>query len=282
MKKITPSYIYSIIGVALVLFLLGSLGWLMLNGRGMNKFLKGNVQMQVIMHDNTRQEKADEMLKVLEKQGFVSQVKMITKEEAAAQFAKEYDEDFTELLDFNPLYTSLNVNLYPAYVNTDSMEKIKKFMMQSNIVREVVYPKPIVNTLDSTLNRISIILAVISLILLFSVIFLIDNTVRLSMFSSRHTIKTMQMVGATHRFIARPFDRSAIFSGLISAAVAIVAILGLKSFVLSRFPELNAFSDNTLFIALLVLVLILGVLISLVSTHRSVLKYLKLKVEDLY
>jgi len=126
MKKITPSYIYSIIGVALVLFLLGSLGWLMLNGRGMNKFLKGNVQMQVIMHDNTRQEKADELQKILEKQGFVSQVKMITKEEAAAQFSKEYDEDFTELLDFNPLYTSLNVNLYPGYVNTDSMEKNQK------------------------------------------------------------------------------------------------------------------------------------------------------------
>ncbi|RQO29972.1 hypothetical protein DBR32_13745 [Taibaiella sp. KBW10] len=282
MKKVTPSYIYSIIGVALVLFLLGSLGWLMLNGRGMNKFLKGNIQMQVIMHDNTRTEKATALLNILEKQKFIAQTKMITKEEAAAQFAKEYDEDFTELLDFNPLYTSLNLNLYPAYVNADSMEKIKAFLLQSNIVREVVYPKPIVNTLDSTLNRVSIILAIISAILLFSVIFLIDNTVRLSMFSSRHTIKTMQMVGATHHFIARPFDRSAIYSGLISAAVAILAILGLKYFVLSRFPELNAFNDNTLFIGLLILVLILGVLISLISTHRSVLKYLKLKVEDLY
>lgn len=282
MKNTTPSYIYSIIGIALVLFLLGTMGWFMLNGRGLNNFLKGNIEMQVIMHDNTRNEKAEALHQILKKQNFVANAKMITKEEAAEQFAKEYDEDFTELLDFNPLFTSIHLNLHNEYVNPDSMEKVRSFLMQSNIVREVTYPKPIVNTLTNTINRISIVLGVIALILFFSVIFLIDNTVRLSMFSNRHTIKTMQMVGATRWFIAKPFDRRAIISGLISGVVAVGAIYALKSFTLSRFPEMHAFNDDRLFYALLGVILILGVLISLLSTHRSVFKYLKLKVEDLY
>lgn len=282
MKKTTPSYIYSIIGIALVLFLLGSMGWLMINGRGLNTFLKENVQMQVILHDNTRPEKAAELNEILGKQNFVQAHTIITKEEAMEQFAKESKEDFMQLLDFNPLYTSINLNVYSEYVNADSMAKIKTFLLQSNIVREVSYPKPIVNTLDNTLRKISMVLGVIALILFFSVIFLIDNTVRLAMFSNRHIIKTMQMVGATRWFIAKPFDMSAIVSGLISGIIAIAAIFGLRYFAFDKFPEMHAFNDDFLFYGLLFLILVIGILISLFSTHRSVYKYLKLKVEDLY
>lgn len=282
MKKITPSHIYSSIGVALVLFLLGMLGWIMINGQGLNKFLKGQVQMQVILHDNTRPEKYNALYEILEKQNFVEKAELVTKEQAAEQFSKENAIDFTELLDFNPLYPSININLYPAYVNMDSLKKVEQFLKQSNIVREVEYPKEIVSSLTKTLNRASIILAVIAGILLLSVIFLIDNTVRLSMFSNRHTIKTMQMVGATRWFIAKPFDASAMISGLLSALVAVAAIFGLRWVILQRYPELYSFENFNLVIALMVLILLLGVAISLFSTHRSVYKYLKLKVEDLY
>ncbi len=190
--------------------------------------------------------------------------------------------DHGELLGFNPLYTSIVLNLYPAYVNPDSLTKVEQFLKQSNIVRDVVYAKPVVSSLTKVINRASLILAVVAGILLLSVVFLIDNTVRLSMFSNRHTIKTMQMVGATRGFIAKPFDMSAILSGLISAGIAILAIVGIRTLVLSRYPEIYAVENFNLFIGLMALILILGVLISLFSTHRSVYKYLKLKVEDLY
>lgn len=248
----------------------------------MNKFLKKNIEVQVIMHDNTQPDKYNALFEILKKQHFVENTVLITKEEAAEQFAKENDVDFREILDFNPLYTSINLNLYPVYVNPDSLIKVEEFLKQSNIVREVVYPKPVVSSLNNTINRISIILAVIAALLLLSVVFLIDNTVRLSMFSNRHTIKTMQMVGATRWFIAKPFDMSAIVSGTISAIIASLAILGLRSILLNRYPEMYAFEDTKLFIGLILLVLVLGVVISLFSTHRSVYKYLKLKVEDLY
>ena len=282
MKKITPSHLYSAIGVALVLFLLGMLGWIILNGRGMNKFLKSNIEVQVIFHDNTRPEKYLELENILKKQGFVEKVTLITKEKAAKEFQKENNVDFSELLDFNPLYTSLSLNLHSAYVNPDSLVKVEQFLLQSNIVREVVYPKPVVRSLTSTIKNVSLTLAGLAIILLLSVIFLIDNTVRLSMFSNRHTVKTMQMVGATRWFIALPFDKASVVSGAISAILAILALLGLRAIMLSRYPQIYSIEDGTLFVLLLVLILVLGVVISLFSTHRSVYKYLKLKVEDLY
>lgn len=282
MKKITPSHIYSAIGVSLVLFLLGLLGWIMINGQGLNKFVRSSIQVDVILHDNTREEKYGQLHEVLKKQHFIEKAELITKEQALEQLSKIDAVDHGELLGFNPLYTSIVLNLYPAYVNPDSLAKVEQFLKQSNIVREVVYAKPVVSSLTKVINRAGIILAVVAAILLLSVMFLIDNTVRLSMFSNRHTIKTMQMVGATRGFIAKPFDISAILSGLLSAGVAILAIVGLRALVLSRYPEIHALEDGRYFIALLVLILLLGVIISLFSTHRSVYKYLKLKVEDLY
>lgn len=282
MKRITPSHIYSAIGVSLVLFLLGMLGWIMINGQGLNKFVRSSIQVDVILHDNTRPEKYNQLHEILKKQSFIEQAELITKEEALEQLSKIDAVDHGELLGFNPLYTSIVLNLRPAFVNPDSLAKVEQFLKQSNIVREVVYPKPVVSSLTKVINRAGIILAVIAGILLLSVTFLIDNTVRLSMFSNRHTIKTMQMVGATRGFIAKPFDISAVLSGLISAGIAILAILGLRAVILSRYPEIYAVEDGNLLIGLLALILVLGVVISFFSTHRSVYKYLKLKVEDLY
>src|SRR5690606_2702601 len=160
-----PSYIYSIIGISLVLFLLGTIGWLAINGRALSRFFKEQVEVQVILHDKTRDSKTQELAAILEKQPFVSNVNIITKEEAAEQFAKEWEEDFTELLDFNPLYTSINLKMPSAYVNADSMAKIKQFLHQSNIVREVAYPNVVVDQMNSNFRKIGMVLGVIALIL---------------------------------------------------------------------------------------------------------------------
>lgn len=281
MKK-APSYIYSIIGISLVLFLLGTIGWLAINGRSLSRFFKEKIEVQVILHDNTRDEMSQQLETVLKKQPFVSDARIITKEEAAKQYIAEKGEDFHELLDFNPLYTSISLRLHSEYVNTDSLKKIQQFVMQSNIVREVSYPNTVVDQMNSNFRKIGIVLGAIALILFIAVVIIIDNTVRLAMFSNRLLIKTMQMVGATRWFIARPFDARAIVSGLISALIAVLGLIALIYFAGTQLPELNALRDYVLLSFLIAGILVMGILISVLSTHRSVVKYLKLKLDDLY
>jgi len=281
MKK-APSYIYSIIGISLVLFLLGTIGWLAINGRALSRFFKEQIEVQVILHDHTQDTKTQELEAMLKKQPFVSQATIVTKEEAAKEVAKDLGEDFTELLDFNPLYTSVKIKLHSDYVNTDSINKIKQFLMQSNIVREVSYQKVVVDQMNANFRKIGIVLGIIALILFVAVVIIIDNTVKLAMFSNRLLIKTMQMVGATRWFIARPFDSKAIVSGLISGVIAVVGLFVLIYFAESYFPELHSIRDYLSLAVLIVLIIVIGILISLLSTHRSVVKYLKLKLDDLY
>lgn len=281
MKK-APSYIYSIIGISLVLFLLGTIGWLVINGRSMSKYFKEQVELQVILHDNTRDEMAQKLEGILQKQPFVHKANIVSKETAAAQMQKDMGEDFMQLLDVNPLYTSISLGLRSDYVNTDSIEKVKAFLMQSNIVREVTYEKVVVDQMNANFRKIGFVLGGIALILFIAVIIIIDNTVRLAMFSNRLLIKTMQMVGATRWFIAKPFDTKAIVTGLISSLIAIVGLFLLMYSASSYIPQMNIFNDSLSISILVVAILLLGIMISVLSTHRSVIKYLKLKLDDLY
>jgi len=281
MKK-APSYIYSIIGISLVLFLLGTIGWLVINGQALSHFFKEQIELQVIFHDNTRPENVQKLEDILNKQPFTRKAEIVTKDEAAKEFSKEWGEDFTELLDFNPLYTSINLKLYSGYVNEDSIAKIKQFIMQSNVVREVTYQGTIIDKMNSTFNKVGLVLGGIALLLFIAVVIIIDNTVRLAMYSNRKLIKTMQLVGAERWFIARPFDTDALISGLVSGLIAGLALLGMRYFAYQQLPELHALSNTLYLIILLACVLVLGILISVLSTHRSVIKYLKTRLEDLY
>lgn len=281
-QKSKPSYVYAIIGVSLVLFLLGTLGWLVINGRGLTRTFKEDIEVQVILHDNTRPEMAKRLKDILDGQPFVRESSITSKEEAAKDFEKEWGEDFTQLLDFNPLYSSINFKLYSAYVNKDSLAKIEQFVKQSNIVRELSYPTGVVEKMNSNFRKIGIILGSISLVLFIVAIMLIDNTVRLAMFSNRFLIKTMQMVGATRWFITKPFDQRAIINGLISGVIAVVGLWLVISFAENQLPSLRALHEPMLLTILMVGMILVGILISVLSTHRSVLKYLRMHVDDLY
>lgn len=281
-QKSKPSYINAIIGVSLVLFLLGVLGWLVINGRGLTRTFKEDIEVQVVLHDNTRPEKIEQLKKILDSQPFVRKSSITTKEEAAKEFEKEWGEDFTQLLDFNPLYSSINFSLYADYVNRDSLDKIGQFVKQSNIVRELSYPTGVVEKMNSNFRKIGIILGAISLLLFVVVIILIDNTVRLAMFSNRFIIKTMQMVGATRWFITKPFDERAVLNGLISGVIAVIGLWLVITFAEQQLPSLRALHEPVWLIILMTGMVVLGILISVFSTHRSVVKYLKMRVDDLY
>ncbi|MBL7767070.1 MAG: hypothetical protein JNJ58_13300 [Chitinophagaceae bacterium] len=281
-KKGKATYIYSIIGVALVLFLLGALGWLVINAGQLSKVLKENIEVIVEFNDNTRDEMAIKMKNIIDQQAFVKSSEYISKEKAAEIFKKEVGDEFLQVLDYNPLFTSINIHLHADYMNTDSLKKIERFLKQSNIVRGVSYQKNLIDIMNKNVRRIGLVILAISLFLIFSVIILIDNTIRLAMFSNRFLIKTMQMVGATRWFIAKPFNIRGVINGIISALIAIVGIWLLKFFAESALPELKSLYSLKWMLILCSSILTLGILISLLSTHRAVIKYLKTQLDDLY
>jgi len=281
-KKSKPTYFNAIMGVALVLFLLGVLGWLLINGRALSRAFKEDLEINVDFHDNVTDESVTKMRSILDHQPFVRESKIISKEEAVQMENEVEGSNIVDFLGYNPLFTSVALKMHEEYVNRDSLEKIKKFILQSNVVRDVTWPNVIVDHMNSNLRKIGIILGSISVLLLIVVIFLIDNTVRLAMFSNRFIIKTMQMVGATRSFITRPFDMRALINGLISGLVAVVGLWIVMQFAKAQLPVLNLLNDPMLVSVLVVSMVILGVLISMISTHRSVVKYLKMHVDDLY
>ncbi len=281
-KKAKPTYFNAILGVALVLFLLGVLGWLLINGRALSRAFKEDLEISVDFHDNTTDANVNKLRKILDQQAFVRQTKIITKEEAVKMENQVEGTNIVDFLGYNPLFTSVALRLHEEYVNKDSLDKIKKFILQSNVVRDVTWPNVVVDQMNSNFQKIGIILGGISIVLLIVVIFLIDNTVRLAMFSSRFLIKTMQMVGATQSFITRPFDTRALINGLISGVIAVVALWMLMSFAVKQLPVLSLLNDSMLLGVLELGMILLGIIISLVSPHRSVVKYLKMHVDDLY
>jgi cell division transport system permease protein len=281
-KKGKATYFNAIMGVALVLFLIGVLGWLLINGRALSRAFKEDLEVNVDFHDNVTDESVNKMKDILMKQPFVREARIITKEEAMKMENQVEGGNMMDFLGYNPLFTSITMKLNEEYVNKDSLSKIKKFVLQSNVVRDMTWPNVVVDQMDSNLKKIGIILGGITFILLIVVIFLIDNTVRLAMFSSRFIIKTMQMVGATRSFITRPFDLRAFINGLISGVVAVLGLWIVMSFANAQLPVLKSLTDPILLTILIVSMLVLGIIISMISTHRSVVKYLKMHVDDLY
>jgi cell division transport system permease protein len=281
-KKAKPSYFYAILGVSLVLFLLGILGWLVINGRSLTRAFKEDVEVSVDFHDNVRDESVQKMKAILDAQPFTRETRIITKDEAIKMQSDIEGQNIVDFLGYNPLFTSVAMKLHAKYVNPDSLKKIKLFVLQSNVVRDVTYPTVVVDQMNHNFRRISLILAAISLLLFSIVVILIDNTVRLAMFSNRFLIKTMQMVGATRNFITRPFDKRAVINGLISGVIAVVGLWLVISIAQNYLPAIRVLNDVGMLLLLMTVMIVLGILISLASTHRSVVKYLKMHVDDLY
>jgi cell division transport system permease protein len=283
MKRSKPSYFMAILGVALVLFILGLLGWLIINATKLESYFKGSVQVNAFIRDGSPQREIDLVRKSIASKPYARNVEFVTKEAARAKFIGDGNEDWHQVLDYNPLPASIDFYLEPDYVNKDSLNKITKEITRNFIISEVKYPDAVVSNLNNIVRKTGYFLLGLAGILALIVIILIDNTIKLAMFSNRFLIKTMQMVGATRWFISKPFDQKAITNGFISAAIAIsgivVIIYGVENWWL---PEIKALRDNTLLFLLFFALIIIGISITFLSTHRSVVKYLKMKLDDLY
>jgi cell division transport system permease protein len=283
LKRGQPNYVYSIIGVALVLFMMGIMGWFFLNSKEIATKFKEDIRINVYLR-TLNKDTIGQIQQYIATQPFAKDVRYVNKEEAKKLWNKENNEDWASILDVNPLPESIDFFAKAEYVNNDSLQTIVRTISEkyANQITEVSYPPVLVSSLDTKAKQIGLIFLVVAIILCIIVIFSIDNTIRLAMFSNRFLIKTMQMVGATRGFIAKPMNWRAVINGLISGMIAVGLLFILIGWAENQFPELKAIRDTKLTLTLFGGMVVIGILISLYSTHRSVLKYLKMKLDDLY
>jgi cell division transport system permease protein len=279
-----PSYVMSIIGVTLVLFLLGLVGWLVINAAKLGDYFRENVEVKVHLRGDVPSKDSIALMQYFASQPYIKNYSFVNKDMARQKYLSDGNEDWNKILDYNPLPNSIYFNVKKEYVQVDTLEAIRQNIeqTQSAYVTDVQYPKELVTNLNKNLRNISLILLVIAIILAIVVIVLIDNTIRLAMFSNRFLIKTMQMVGATRGFIARPLNLRAVINGAISAVIAVTLIYVLITIAGNLVPEIKVVHSTSTMLLLFFVLIIIGISITLFSTYRSVLKYLRMKLDELY
>lgn len=277
-----PSYAYSILSMSLVLFVLGLLGIVILNARKVTNQIKENLQINVIFKNDVTDEEGENLGKKLQAEQFVKNVEFINKEQAAKDFSKEFGHDFVGLLEYNPLFSSLAINLKADYFTTEKIKEIEKKLSSDERVQEVYYQRSLLNVINSNINKVGILLVILGGLFFLVALTLVDQTIRLVMYSNRFLIKSMQLVGATRELITKPFMRRSLLNGLISGLIAVIGITGVYLFLDNNIPELLLRNDLNQYLIIAVIILFLGVAVSWWSTRSAVLKYLKLKLEDLY
>jgi cell division transport system permease protein len=283
LKRSKPNYIYSVIGVAIVLFIMGIMGWLFLNLHSIGDNFKEDIRISVYLRTSDKNA-IGKIQQYIASQAYAKNVEYVNKEKAKAIWNKENNEEWAKILDVNPLPESVDFFAKADYVNPDSLANISTTIENTfkNEVADIQYPKSLVTNLNERATKVGVIFIVMSIILCIIVIISIDNTIRLAMYSNRFLIKTMQMVGATRSFISKPLVIRALINGLTSAFISIVLLFGLIQWAGSQFPQIRTIQGAGNDLLLFGGIVFMGVSISVFSTYRSVLKYLKMKLDDLY
>ncbi|MGB5821012.1 MAG: permease-like cell division protein FtsX [Saonia sp.] len=281
-RKLISSYFSVVLSIGLVLFLLGILGLLVLNTKKLADHFKEQIAITVFLKDNAKPVEVDQLQKSLAMAEYTKSATYVSKEEAAERHSEDIGENFMDFLGYNPLKNSIDVNLKADFVSTEQIEEIAKDLSAKGYVEEVSYDKPLIALLTENVKKISFWILVASAIFTFIAVLLINSSIRLSIYSKRFIIKTMQMVGATKRFIRRPFIWTNIQLGMLGATLALLALSISLYYIDKNFPELGLFHDISILIILFVGVFFLGILISLISTYFATQRFLNLRTDDLY
>lgn len=281
-RRLQSSYVTTVVSLSLVLFLLGLIGLLLLNAAKLSDYVKENIGFSVIVEDNIKEVELIRLRKSLDASEYVKSTEHITKEKAAEELKAELGEDFVEFLGYNPLPVSIDVRLHADYANPDSLEMIKKDLEAYSEIKELYYQPSVVDLVNKNVRKISLILLGFSGLLFLISIALINNTIRLAVYSKRFIIKTMQLVGATKVFIRRPILLKGIIQGLISAIIAIILLGGIIYYAQNELQGVISFRDMEIIGSLFFMVILLGIIITYVSTYFAVTRYLKLKTDQLY
>lgn len=281
-RKLISSYFSVVISIALVLFLLGVLGLLVLNAKKMADHFKEQISVSVFFKDSAKEVEINQLQKSLTAAEYTKSATYVSKEEAAKQHSEEIGEDFEEFLGYNPLKNSIDINLKSDFVSPGQIEEIAAELSSRTYIEEVTYDKPLVDLLNDNIKKISIWVLVASAIFTFIAVLLINSSIRLSIYSKRFIIKTMQMVGATKTFIRKPFIWTNVKLGMIGALIAIFALIASLFYAEKTFPEMSVFDDYVVLVILFVGVFLLGILISFLSTYFAAQRFLNLRTDDLY
>lgn len=281
-RRAQSSYFSTVISISLVLFMLGTLGLIVLHVQKLSDYVKENIGFSVILKENVKEVDIVQLQKTLDAANYVKSTEYITKEKAAESLKNDLGEDFISFLGYNPLLASIEVRLKADFANNDSIAWIERDLLSNTKVKEVIYQKSLISMVNENIKKISLVMLGFSALLLLISIALINNTIRLSIYSKRFLIKSMQLVGATKGFIRRPFVIKGIMQGIYAGIISVALLVGLLYLAQREIPELLFLQDEQLIAILFGFVILLGILISWFSTFLAVRKYLRLKTDDLY
>ena len=281
-RRLISSYFSVVISISLVLFLLGLLGMLVLNAKTISDNFKEKVVLTIYLNDSAKQVEIDQLQTSLSMASYVKETDYVSKEEAAEFMKNEYGEDFIDDIGYNPLQNSVDVNLKADFVTAQRLDSIAEVTLNKKFVDDVRYDKDLVAIMNSNVKRISVWVLVISALFTIIAVLLINSSIRLAIYSKRFIIKTMQMVGATKQFIRRPFIWRNIKLGIVGAIVALIGMAIVLYYIDKTFPDLELLQNKLLLGALFGGVLIIGVVITWLSTHLATQRFLNLKTDQLY
>jgi cell division transport system permease protein len=281
-RKLQSSRATALISITLVLFMLGLLGFVVLHAQKLSEYVRENIGFSIIMKENVREAGIVQLQKMLDASPFVKSTEYITPERAADELQEDLGEDFIGFLGYNPLLPSIELKLKANYTTLDSLQVIEEQLLANPDVKEVYYQKDLVHLINKNIRRIGLVILGFSTLLIVIAIALINNTIRLSVYSRRFIIKTMQLVGATGSFIRRPFLWQGVLQGLIASFIAVIFLGMILYFSQQELPELVNIQDIRLILTLFFFVFISGIVLTWLSTWFAVKKYLRAQADQLY
>ena len=289
-KKKLGSYPYVsvVFSITMALFVIGLFGLLLLHANALSQMIRENVEIQIFLNQTIAENDRLKIQKTLSSKEYIAeteggqQISFISKEEAAEDFIKETGEDFRQFLGENPLRDAFVIRIKPEYYNTESLQKIKLDIERLGGVFEVTYVESLVESINKNMAKISIVLISFAVLLVIIVSVLINNTIRLALFSQRFLIRSMQLVGATARFIQRPFLTRSVLHGFLGGLIAAALLLIILQYANRQIEDIDQLQDTYKIGILLGGLLLLGGTLSFLSTYRAVSKYLKMSLDELY
>ncbi len=281
-RKLISSYFSVVLSIALVLFLLGLLGMLVLNAKKVSDHFKEQVVVTIYLKDSAKDVEMKQLEKSLALADYVKSTEYVSKEQAAAAMKAENGEDFMDFLGYNPLQNSIDVHLKADYVTSEHLEEISNEALTKNYVDEVRYDNDLVTLMNNNVKKISFWVLVLSALFTLIAVLLINSSIRLAVYAKRFTIKTMQMVGATKQFIRKPFVWKSVQLGIIGGIIALIGMAIVLFYLNKTFPELQLLNNAVLITILFVGILILGIIITWISTFIATQRFLNLKTDQLY
>ena len=281
-KKIVSSSVSVIISLSLVLFVVGLLSLVLINAQKLSNYVKENIGFSIMIKEDIKEIELIEFNKILDAEDFTKSTRFVSKEQATKELEKDLGEDFVSFLGYNPIMASIDVKLNSSYANNDSLQNISSRLEKSDIVYEVFYQKNLIKKLNSNVGKISFFLMCISLVLFFVAFALINNTIRLSVYSKRFIIKTMRLVGAENSFIQKPFLITGVYQGLYSAIFAIFMLIGSIQLIQSETASILNINDLQIIGLVFIVLFCSGIIISGTSTFFAVRKFIYLNEGELY